>query len=243
MNTVKTDCIETQYSLKSDFIHALSAVWPVCLGYLPLGLAMGVLGEKAGLSPVQVCFMSLAVFAGSGQFIAISMISAGASAFSIIMTTFMINLRHLLMSSSLSVYFKDVPGKKLFLFSYGIVDETFLVNIEKLKSGQWGINRSIIVNFSAFSAWALSTTTGCYFGKFIPQDAFGIDYALTAMFISLLVLQLNSSIYIITAIIAGFGAVAVSMIIPGNLYIVIASVSAAAAGVAIKKKVKKNGRL
>jgi predicted branched-subunit amino acid permease len=168
------------------------------------------------------------------------MISGGAHAVSIIMTVFMINLRHLLMSSSLCVYMKNVSPKKLTMLSYGIVDETFAVNIEKLKKGQWGPRRSIAVNFFAYSAWALSTFTGCYFGEFIPEGSFGIDYALTAMFICLLVFQLNGSIYFITAVISGLIAVFLAMTLPGNSYIVISSIIAAFLGVIIKKRIIKN---
>ncbi|MGE4518223.1 MAG: AzlC family ABC transporter permease [Desulfobacteraceae bacterium] len=219
--------------------EGFKAVWPICVGYVPLGIAMGVLGQKAMLSPLQVLSMSLFVFAGSGQFIAVSMISAGAHSLSIIMTVFMINLRHLLMSSSLCVYMKNVSPKKLTMLSYGIVDETFAVNIEKLKKGEWGPRRSIAVNFFAYSAWALSTFTGCYFGEFIPEGSFGIDYALTAMFICLLVFQLNGSIYFITAVISGLVAVFLAMTLPGNSYIVISSIIAASLGVIIKKRLKK----
>ena len=221
--------------VRKAMVQGLSAVWPICFGYIPLGLAMGVLGEKAGLSSVQVFFMSLFVFAGSGQFIAVSMISAGASIPSIVMTTFMINLRHMLMSSSLAVHFNGVCRKKLTLFCHGIVDETFAVNLDKLKNGDWGIRRAAVVNYAAFFSWVISTTAGCFCGQFISENAFGLDYALTAMFISLLVFQLTGLIYVLTAIVAGAIAVALSLVLPGNSYIVVASLVAATLGVIVKK--------
>lgn len=225
----------------SLFLRSLFAVWPICFGYIPLGLAMGVLGQKAGLTPLNVMFMSLFVFAGSGQFIAVSMVASGASISSIIMTTFMINLRHLLMSSSLAIHFKGDSRKKITLLSYGIVDETFAVNMDKLRNEDWPIENAIIVNFAAFFAWVLSTSLGCYFGKFIPKNGFGLDYALTAMFISLLIFQLNGSIYYVAAIISGSVAVVSSLFIPGNSYIIIASLTAATIGVIMKKREKKIG--
>lgn len=228
---------ETLKNSNSSYLsQGFKAVWPICIGYIPLGIAMGVLGQKAMLTPLQVLAMSLMVFAGSGQFIAVSMISAGAFIPSIIATVFMINLRHLLMSSSLCVYMKKVSPVKLTLLSYGIVDETFAVNIEKLKKGNWGPRRAIAVNFFAYFSWALSTFTGCYFGEFIPEGSFGIDYALTAMFICLLIFQLNGSIYFITAVISGIVAVFLAMTLEGNSYIVISSIIAASIGVIIKKR-------
>ncbi|PID78046.1 MAG: branched-chain amino acid ABC transporter permease [Deltaproteobacteria bacterium] len=223
-------------SFKKSFL----AIWPICAGYIPLGLAMGVIGQKAGLSPIEVLCMSLMVFAGSGQFIAVSMIAAGASIPSIIITTFMINLRHLLMSSSLAVYFMGESRKKISVLSYTIVDETFAVNIDKLKKGNWSIDNSIVVNYMAFTAWAVSTYSGAYFGKYIPENSFGLDYALTAMFISLLVFQLKSSIFFITAGFSAIIAVITSIYLPGNSYIMIASVLAATFGIILKKKYQKN---
>lgn len=219
----------------SALFDGLSASWPICLGYIPVGVAFGVLAQKAGLSPIETGFMSVLVFAGSSQFIAISMFSAGAGAFSIIATTFVVNLRHLLMSSSLSVFLGSSAGKRLFAFAYGITDESFAVNYTKFKSGKWDINRALAVNFSANIMWILSTVAGGYGGQFIQPHSFGIDYALIAMFICLLVFQLKGPIYVFTALVAGAVAVLLSILLPGNSYIILASVIAAAAGVFIKK--------
>ena len=72
--------------------QAASAAWPICLGYFPIGLALGVLAQKAGLPWWAVAMMSVLVFAGSAQFICVAMISAGASTPAIILTTFVVNL-------------------------------------------------------------------------------------------------------------------------------------------------------
>lgn len=221
---------------KDGFISAgLLASGAVCLGYIPIGIAFGVLAQKAGFTPFETGLMSLLVFAGSSQFIAVSMFSAGAGAVSIIATTFVVNLRHLLMSSSLSLFLGRVERKKLFAFSYGITDESFAVNISKFKNGDWDINRALVVNFSTNIMWILSTVAGGYGGQFIKPHSFGIDYALTAMFICLLVFQLKGRIYFFTALLAGILAVILSMCLPGNSYIIIASVIAAGAGVYLKK--------
>ncbi len=223
-------------SLSSQvLIEGLRAVWPVCFGYLPLGLALGVLAQKSGMTPVETGFMSLFVFAGSGQFIAVSMLAQGAGATAIIMTTFMVNLRHLLMSSSLSVYLGGSSRSRLTLFSLGIVDETFAVNMERFINASWDINRGLVVNFAAYFSWIASTVIGSMCGQFVEKGAYGIDYALIAMFIGLLVFQLKGSIYCITGLLAGTIAVAVSLVVPGNSYIVIGSIIAATLGVVIRR--------
>jgi 4-azaleucine resistance transporter AzlC len=221
--------------IKTPILQGLSAAWPICLGYVPIGLAFGVLAQKAGLYPIEILLMSILVFAGSSQFIAVSMLSAGAGAVSIILTTFAVNLRHLLMSSSLAVFLGDATHRKLTLFAYGVTDESFAVNYTRFSRKNWSLNRALVVNHTANLAWIVSSIVGGYSGRFIHQGAFGIDYALTAMFICLLIFQLKARIYVLTSVIAGAVAVILSLIIPGSSYIVLASIIAATAVLGIKK--------
>ncbi|MCW7752883.1 AzlC family ABC transporter permease [Desulfobotulus sp. H1] len=211
------------------------AIWPICVGYFPLGLAFGVLAEKAGLSGVHIFFMSSLVFAGSGQFIAVSMIDAGASAIAVIMTTFMVNLRHLLMSSSLAVWYRGVSRGRLSWLACFIVDETFAVNTSRLKSGAWPVGAAITASFLAYAAWVGSTVLGGVFGRFIAPSAFGIDYAMIAMFICLLVFQLNGLLYVVAGLVAALAGTLAALWIPGNVFIVVGAVAGASVGLVLKR--------
>ncbi|MEJ2365311.1 MAG: AzlC family ABC transporter permease [Deltaproteobacteria bacterium] len=224
--------------LASTFLckEGIKAGWPICLGYFPIGLAFGVLAQKAGLHPVEIGLMSLLVFAGSSQFVAVSMLSGGASALSIVLTTFVINLRHLLMSSSLAVYLRSVNKSRTALFAYGVTDESFAVNLTRFRNSNWDWRQALVVNQTANVAWIVSSIVGAYSGQFIPAGALGIDYALIAMFLCLLVLQLRGRLYVLTAIVAGVLAVCLALVIPGNSYIVLASVLAAFIGVVCRRK-------
>ena len=219
------------------FQEGLQAGWPICLGYLPIGLAFGVLAQKAGLTPLQIGLMSILVFAGSAQFIAVAMLAAGASAPAIIATTFVVNLRHMLMSSALAVHLRDVHRGLLALYAYGVTDESFAVNMPQFNTCPWGLPRALVVNHAANLTWFVSTVAGGIGGRFIPAGALGIDYALIAMFICLLIYQIRKMIHLLTAAIAGLTAVGLALAIPGNTYIVIASIAAATAGVIIQRKV------
>jgi len=146
--------IPTSFAVRSTTLkEGLNAGWPICLGYLPIGMAFGVLAQKAGLTPLQIGLMSIMVFAGSAQFIAVAMLAGGIG------------------------------------------------------------------------------------GRFIPEGALGIDYALIAMFICLLIYQIRKLIHLLTAVMAGLTAVILALIIPGNTHIVIASIAAATVGVMIQRKV------
>jgi 4-azaleucine resistance transporter AzlC len=227
---------ESSPSTKSIIQQGIVAAWPICLGYIPIGLAFGVLAQKAGLSPFQIGLMSLVVFAGSAQFIAISMLSSGAGLVPIIATTFMVNLRHFLMTSALSVHLKNTSKRFLTLYAYGVTDESFAVNLLRFKYGGWDANRALIVNQLSNLAWIAATIVGGFFGHLIPPEAFGIDYALIAMFIFLLIFQLRGKEYLITAVISGGMATPLFLVLPNNLHIIIASVVAAMLGVVITKK-------
>ena len=220
--------------------EGLSAGWPICLGYLPIGMAFGVLAQKAGLTPLQIGLMSILVFAGSSQFIAVSMLAGGASAPAIVATTFVVNLRHLLMSSALAVYLRSAHRALLALYAYGVTDESFAVNLPRFNAGTWSLSRALVVNHAANLTWFISTVAGGIGGRFIPEGALGIDYALIAMFICLLIYQIRKRIHLLTAVIAGLTAVGLALAVPGNTYIVIASVIAATAGVIIQRSVRRS---
>ncbi|BBO75427.1 branched-chain amino acid ABC transporter permease [Desulfosarcina widdelii] len=222
--------------------EGLSAGWPICLGYLPIGMAFGVLAQKAGLTPFQIGLMSILVFAGSAQFIAVAMLSVGASAVAIVTTTFVVNLRHVLMSSALAVYLRAAHRGLLALFAYGVTDESFAVNLPQFHARTWDMPRALVVNHSANLVWLFSTVSGGIGGRFIPEGALGIDYALIAMFICLLIFQIRKRIHLLTAMIAGLTAVVLALLIPGNSYIVIASVIAATLGVLVQRKTKRRRR-
>jgi len=219
--------------------RGLVAAWPICLGYFPIGMALGVLGQQAGLGPLWIGLMSVLVFAGSAQFIGVAMIDGGASAAAIIMTTFVVNFRHFLMSSALAVPLKGVRKLFLCLFAYGITDESFGVNMTRFRKGGWDKWQALVVHHTANTTWIAATMLGGLVGTLIPEGAFGIDYALPGMFIALLVMQLRGRDHLLTGVIAALVAVAWKLLIPGDSYIVVAAVIAATGGFLVKRHLRR----
>ena len=214
----------------------IKAAWPICIGYIPLGLAFGILAQKAGFDWLDIGIMSAIVFAGSSQFIAVSMLGAGAAPPSIILTTFAVNLRHVLMSSALAVHLHGVSRRFLSLFAYGVTDESFAVNIVRFREGGWHPCQALALNQTANFTWIASTVLGGYGGQFIEPGSFGIDYALSAMFLCLLVFQLQNRLMAITGAIAAVVATIWYLLIPGSSYIVGAAMTAATAGYWLKRR-------
>ena len=219
--------------------QAAIAAWPICLGYFPVGLALGVLAQKAGLPWWAVTMMSVLVFAGSAQFICVAMLAANATMPAIVLTTFIVNLRHALMSSALAVYLPGVNRRFLALFSYALTDESFAVNITRFREGSWSRWKALLVNHIANATWIITTTSGALIGQFVPQGAFGIDYALNGMFICLLVYQLRGRIYILTCMLATAISVSWYLLVPGDSYIIGASVGAATIGYILQRRHKR----
>ena len=184
----------------------------------------------------SVAMMSILVFAGSAQFICVAMLAAGASLPAIIATTFFVNLRHFLMSSALAVYLHGVSRKFLAFYAYGITDESFAINLTRFRSGEWDRFRAIIVNQLANVAWVVATVCGVLVGQLVPKGAFGVDFALTGMFICLLVYQLQGRVYILTGIFSIIISLVWYLLIPGDSYIIGASITSASLGYLLMKK-------
>jgi branched chain amino acid efflux pump len=231
---------EPAVNTQSGAVRAgLEAAWPVCLGFFPIGLSLGVLAHRSGLAPWQMALMSLVVFAGGSQFIAVAMLEAKGAPLAIVTTTFLVNLRHLLMSSSLSLHLNGAPRRFLALFAYGVTDESFAVNMSRFNMGNWDRLSALTLNQVTNATWFFSTVLGTYAGQFIPAGKFGIDYALTAMFICLLVFQLKNAVFVATAVIAAACSVLLYLLLPGNAYVIVASCLAATAGFALKRALRK----
>ncbi|PRR83851.1 AzlC family ABC transporter permease [Clostridium vincentii] len=220
---------------RCDLLEGSKASIPICLGYIPLGIACGILCQKAGLSALQIGTLSLFVYAGSGQFITASLLIASASMSAIIFTTFILNLRHMLMSSTLSPYFTKSSHRFLMLFSHEITDETFAINLLKFKEKSWTPNRAMSLNIISHITWILSTILGGVTGSIFNFNDIIINFVLISMFICLLCLQFKGAIYVLCALISGIIAVSLSLIMNNTLYIIIASLLAATACYFIEK--------
>lgn len=217
----------------SPLADGLRAASPICLGYLPVGLAFGVLAQKAGLSAWQIGLMSAVVFAGSSQFTALLLLGQGAALPSIVATTFVVNLRHLLMSSALAAPLRGIGARFSALFGHGVTDETFAVNLARFREEGWDRRRALAVNLVSQAAWVGSTVAGAFAGQFVPRGALGIDYALPAMFLCLLVFQVRTRVHAATAVLSAALAVAVYVTVPGNGHVIAASVTASGVGLSL----------
>ncbi len=209
-------------------IKVLKVAWPVCLGYLPMGLACGMFAQKVGLGLWEVAGMCLILYAGSGQFISMAMIMQSASVISIVLTIFVVNLRHFLFSSTLVRYLKGKSPLFLAFYGYEITDESFAMNLSAFEKGDWSPGEAVRLNVIAHSTWLLSNVAGYLGSELIAVDTQLVGYALTSMFIGLWSFYLDERKMLLAGMLAGVLAVALSLFIGYRLHVVLAAVAAAA---------------
>ena len=226
-------------SYKKSIISGLKKSIPVILGYIPIGISYGILALQTDLSPYLIVGMSIFVFAGSSQLIAVNMLTAQAAVIPIIMTTFLVNLRHILMSASLSLHFKKTPQKLLPIIGFVITDESFALGNTLIKDEDE--NEGIFflaMGISAYLGWVLSSLVGVIIGKYILNFEIPvIGFVLPAMFIILLILQINEKMDIMVSIMAALLSIGFYFILPGNWNIIVATVTAAVTGVVIENAI------
>jgi 4-azaleucine resistance transporter AzlC len=227
---------QTSEKPKLTLTEGIKNALPIFTGYLPLGAAYGILGRQAGLNILETVVMSVMVFAGSAQFIAAGMIGAGVGPLTIIITTALVNLRHLLMSASLAKAFRDFPAWLQAVLPFWLTDEAFVVCSSALEGRTATPSYVAGLQITGYLGWVTGSFLGTALGNM--ASAFinlGIDYALPAMYIALLVMQIKNRTAILVGLLSGAVSLLLALTMPGNGNIIAATLIAATAGVFMEK--------
>jgi 4-azaleucine resistance transporter AzlC len=204
---------------------------PIVVSDFAFGAAYGVLSRQAGLSLGESILMSGLVNAGSAQVAALGMWSTGSQPVaSLIFTTLLINLRHLLMGAALAPRLKRLSTWQTALLAYFLYDETFALTAAEPESGETG--GFLIGSGAALTLnWIAATALGHLAGQILPDPArFGLDFAFPAAFAALLVSLWKGKSDLLPWAAAGLTAVAVSFWLPGMWYVLAGSLAGGAAG-------------
>ena len=111
----------------------------------------------------------------------------------------------------------------------------------RFNGGGWDRRSALTLNHATNAVWVVTSVTGVFLGQLLPPGVAGVDYALTGMFICLLVFQLRSPIFTVTALIAAVCSLLAYLWLPGNAYVIVASCLAATAGLVLKRALRKRG--
>lgn len=205
---------------------------PIVLGYLPLGFAYGMLAVNNGIPALWAVAMSALIFAGAGQFIAASMIGAGAPILSIVLANLMINLRHILMSAALAPDVKPLSRALRTLFALEMTDEVFAVHTTDFRNGAVCYPpRLFACNITAHMGWIVGTAVGAFSGELVADvKPLGLDYALTAMFLALLLPLCAERLHLLVAVAGALCSVGLNLAGAGLWSIILATLLAASLG-------------
>jgi len=221
-------------SRKSEFWNGVKATFPLVVGAIPFGIIFGALAITAGLSAWGTMAMSLFVFAGSAQFIAVSLIASGAGVGTIILTTLIVNLRHILYATTLAPHMKRLPHKWLLPLGFWLTDESFVVTAKRYLSPDGSPHKHWFFFGSAvfmYSNWQLCTFIGLTAGQAISDpSSWGLDYAMVVTFIGMLVPMVVNRPFLITVIVAGTTALLANGL-PNQAGLFIAALAGIGAGV------------
>ena len=224
---------------KQLYSRGIRDSFAMAVGILPFGLIFGTLAGAGGLSLWQAFGMSALVYAGSAQLVVLSLLGSGASLLVILLTTFIVNLRHVLYSATLQPHVGNLPQRWRILLAFWLTDETFAVvqrfyllhGDRPLAQWYW-----LGVASSLYACWVLSSLAGVLFGQAVPDLAsWGLEFAMLATFIGIVIPLLRNQPQLAAALAAGAVALA-TFHWPYKLGLMAAAFSGIAVGVILERR-------
>lgn len=212
---------------------------PILLGVAPFGMIYGLLALRAGLGPFTAQAMSSVVFAGSAQLVAAQLIRDGAPSAVLVLTVFVVNLRHALYSASIAAHVRHLPPRWKGLLAYLLTDEAYAVISARLhrdaERGEVPANRHwyfLGAGFTLWASWQLSTAAGVFLGAQIPER-WSLDFTLALTFIALVFPSLRTRAAVAAAAAAGVLSVLTAGV-PYKLGLIVAAVAGVLAGLLVE---------
>lgn len=204
---------------------------PLLLGVIPFGLVYGVLALQSGLPALMAQSMSFIVFAGASQLVIAQLVAGGTPLFIIILTAFIVNLRHALYSASIAPYLKPLKPTWKWLLAYLLTDEAYGVAIahyNQLTNGRYKHWFLLGAGLTLWSGWQISTAVGIFLGAQIQLD-WSLEFIGRLVFIALLVPMLKDKHGWLAALTGGFVSV-LAFQMPYKLGMLLAALSGIGVG-------------
>lgn len=228
---------------KARWLEVLGIAMPLCLSYIPIGLACGILLHAAGFNFIMTLVVSIVVFSGGAQFILASLLTIHAPLSSIFMTLFFLELRYALLGSSLSKYIKNESQHFIWLFAVSMNDENYAVNYLKFATDKkWSPQDGLLVEHYSLISWSVANMVGGLIGSAVSIDLEVVDFALTALFLYMIVMQVRSHLTLLICLLSAVLAVCFLVLTKNTLGIVIATLIASFVGFMIENAVRKHSK-
>ncbi len=220
-----------------QFLLGIKDELPILVGVVPFGMIYGALALSVGLSTLEAQAMSAIVFAGSAQFMLAQLVREGTPWLVIIVTGFVINLRHALYSATIAPYIKCLTRRWKALLAYLLTDEAFAVtalNYQRQGATRLGHWYFLGAGLALWTSWQISTAVGIFLSAQVPES-WGLDFTLPLTFIVLVAPTLKDKASVTTAIIASLAAL-LFFSLPYKLGVIVSAALAIAAGVWVEAR-------
>jgi 4-azaleucine resistance transporter AzlC len=221
----------------SEFWKGVRDTLPLVIGAIPFGIIFGTLSGGAGLSTAGAMGMSLFVFAGSAQFIAMGLVGAGTAWPMIVLTTFVVNFRHLLYTATLLPDLRRLPTRWQVVLAFGLTDETFAVAVGRWRQADDSLHKHWYQLGSMvfmYVNWNICTVLGIAAGRMLEGiGGWGLDFAMVAAFIGMVIPHLKDKPAYCVALVAGVSALAFNGW-PHKLGLIAATILGMSAGVVVE---------
>ncbi|HBD94117.1 MAG: hypothetical protein A2015_17100 [Spirochaetes bacterium GWF1_31_7] len=219
---------------KVVFKQALIITIPVFLGYMAIGIAFGLMLVTAGYPWWLAPIMSIMIYAGAGQYVAVPLFATNAGLGEIAMITLLVNSRHIVYGLSLIEKFRNTGIYKLYMI-FALTDETYgLLTTIQVENDVNTKHLYFFISFLDHFYWVLGGLIGAVIGSLLPYDFKGLDFALTALFIVLLIEQIKKCNSAIPLIISFISAI-LSFFLVGKSNMLLISILISIAGITIFK--------
>jgi 4-azaleucine resistance transporter AzlC len=209
-----------------DGVVASLALVPSVFVY---GTVFGGLAVQAGLTRLEVWAMSVLVFAGASQFIAVPMIAGGASPLAVVLTTYVVNMRHYLIAATLAPAFRGVSRPRVALAAHLLNDESFAVAVARSTPPRAGVFLGSAAAIAG--AFVGGVLAGTLLGGLVRDpERYGLDFAFPAVFLALSALQVRRLTHGVVSALAAVVAVAVAVGLGGTWHILVTGLGVSVAG-------------
>lgn len=224
------------------FFDGLKTIAPLFLGAMPFGLITGVTAVNIGFTAGQSIAFSAAVFAGASQLAALQLMSSGAALIVILLTVFVINLRHVMYAASIAPHFQELPLRWRLLLPFLMADQPYALGIIRYAEAPQMAHKEwyfLGMGGPLWLMWTLSTAVGVLVGAQIPPE-WSLDFVIPLVFLVIVFPSIKDKASAVAAVVAGATAI-VAHSLPYNLGLMTAAVVGIVAGV-LAEGVLKEGR-
>jgi 4-azaleucine resistance transporter AzlC len=219
-----------------EFKRGMLAVLPLAPGVVAFGLLYGVMAGQVGFSPLEAWAMSAIVHAGSAQFAVLGMWQA-TGAVPIILTTLVINARHLLMGASVAPHLRHLSPRWRAFLALWMSDESYALAIAAYERGDGGHRYFLGANVGIYLLWPTSGLLGALLGAAVPDPSrYGLDLVFPLGFLGLLTVFVRDRVSVAVALAAGGLAVLGACLFPGNWTVLLAGVLGSGLGLLLDRR-------